>query len=174
MIDLTHDAWRVVVSDDDGGAAFPVDEWLERSFPASALTAQRGTARAVVEVRRRAGGLIPRAVAGGEMRLRGEGKRSLRVGQSAAMTLGAQATYSSRIRGILVPGLPPAFANAVLDGLVAAAAWESPGVLIVDRGAYDEVESAPLAFKLAADVLVLALLARLSGTELDLSSLRRS
>jgi hypothetical protein len=161
------------VTDDDEMAAYLVDDWLEWSEAGPPSAAVRGTsaARAVVEVRGRSGGVVPRAVVGGEMQPSDLGIQMFRVGQSAGMTLGAARTYLSRIGGALVPGLPPEFAQAVLDGLVRVPVqWDSGGVLVVDRGAYDEVDSSPVAFELAAGILVLVLLARWSGTVLDVSA----
>lgn len=43
-------------------------------------------------------------------------------------------------------------------------------MLVVDRGADDEVESSPVAFELVAGILVLVLLARRRGTVLDVSA----
>jgi hypothetical protein len=87
------------------------------------------------------------------------------------MTLGAAKTYASRLRGTLVPGLPPEFAQAALDGIVRVPAqWDSGGLIVVDRAAYDEVDSSPVAFEFASGLLVLALLGRLAGFDLDLSS----
>jgi hypothetical protein len=94
--------------------------------------------------------VLPRALMGGEIRLTGSEARVMKVGQSAEMTLGAARTCPSRFRGPLVPGLPPEFAQATLDGLVRASVeWHSGGFLLVDRGAYDEVDSSPVAFELA-------------------------
>jgi hypothetical protein len=91
------------------------------------------------------------------------------------MTLGAAKTCPSRLSRPLVPGLPPEFAQATLDGLVRVpVAWDSGGFLVVDRAGYDEVESSPVAFELAGGLLVLALLARLRGTDIDVSALTES
>ena len=88
------------------------------------------------------------------------------------MTLGAAKTCPSRLSRPLVPGLPPEFAQATLDGLVRVpSTWDSGGLLVVDRGGYDEVESVPVAFELAGGLLVLALLARLRGTDINVSTL---
>jgi hypothetical protein len=71
---------------------------------------------------------------------------------------------------MLVPGLPPEFAQAALDGLARVPAqWDSGGLIVVDRAAYDEVDSSPVAFEFASRLLVLTLLARLAGSDLDLS-----
>jgi hypothetical protein len=88
------------------------------------------------------------------------------------MTLGASRTYASLLKGVLVPGLPPEFAQATLDGVVRVPAHRDSGdLIVVDRAAYDEVDSSPVAFEFAGGLLVLALLARLAGSDLDLSGL---
>jgi hypothetical protein len=79
-----------------------------------------------------------------------------------------------RFAGPLVPGLPSEFAQAALDGLVrCTSTWHSGGLLVVDRGAYDEVDSSPVAFEIAGGLLGLALLAELEGTKLDASALEQ-
>jgi hypothetical protein len=155
---VRHGPWQIAVGDDDGAAGYVVDDWLEWSDldPGSSPESRTDTVRAIAEVRRGAGGVIPRALIGGEMRHTGRGARQVRVGQSSKMTLGAARTCASLFRGMLVPGLPPEFAQAALDG-------------VVDRAAYDEVDSSPVAFEFAGGLLVLALLARLAGSGLDLS-----
>jgi hypothetical protein len=93
--------------------------------------------------------VVPHAVVGGEMQSSDLSTQVFRVGQSAGMTLGTARTYLSKIGGALVPGLPPEFAQAVLDGLVRVPVqWDSGGVLVV------------------------VLLARRCGTVLDVSAVR--
>lgn len=169
---VRHGPWQIAVGDDDGGASYAVDDWLEWSEPdpGSPPESRTDTVRAVVEVRRAAGGVSPRALIGGEMRHSGHGARQVRVGQSSKMTLGAARTCASLVRGMLVPGLPPEFAQAALDGAVRVPArWGSGDLMVVDRAAYDEVDSSPAAFEFAGGILVLALIARLAGSDLDLS-----
>jgi hypothetical protein len=169
---VRHGPWQIAVGDDDGAAGYVVDDWLEWSDldPGSSPESRTDTVRAIAEVRRGAGGVIPRALIGGEMRHTGRGARQVRVGQSSKMTLGAARTCASLFRGMLVPGLPPEFAQAALDGVVRVPAqWDSGDLIVVDRAAYDEVDSSPVAFEFAGGLLVLALLARLAGSGLDLS-----
>jgi hypothetical protein len=116
---------------------------------------------------------VPHAVVGGEIQPSHLSTRTFRVGQSAGLTLGTARTYPSKIWGALVRGLPPEFAQAVLDGLVRVPVqWDSDGGLVVDRGAYDEVGSSAVAFELAAGILVMVLLAKRRGTVLDVSAVR--
>jgi hypothetical protein len=166
---VTNGAWQISVSDDDGVATYAVHDWVQwpETGPISIPASGTSAVRAVVEVRKRGGGVRPRAAVGGELRS-SDGARVFRVGQSVAMTLGSAKTYPSKLSGTMVPGLPPEFAQAALGGLVRGRAqWSSGGLLVVDRGAYDEVDSSPVAFGLAAGMLLLALVARLDGTDLD-------
>lgn len=169
---FTYVQWEVAVHNDEAAGTYLITNWLECSELAPASKSRLGSARAVVEVRRKAGGVLPRALVGGEIRLTGSETRLLKVGQSAQMTLGAAKTCPSLLGRALVPGLPPEFAQATLDGLMRVpTTWDSGGLLVVDRGGYDEVESSPVAFELAGGLLILALLAQLRGTEIDLSAL---
>ncbi|HEU5158122.1 MAG TPA: hypothetical protein VFU43_14085 [Streptosporangiaceae bacterium] len=172
---ITHGAWRAALSDDVQAAAYTVGDWLEWSWPLETAGTISGRSRVVVEVFRATSGITPRALVGGELALAGRDSLKVRVAQSSsAMTLGAEKTCPSKFAGSLVPGLPSEFAQATLDGLVRVPAnWPSGGLLVVDRGAYDEVESSSLAFEIASGLLVLSLLAELNGTKLDASSLAR-
>jgi hypothetical protein len=148
---VRHGPWQIAVGDDDGAAGYLIDDWLEWSDPDPGPSPESRTdaVRAIVEVRRGAGGVIPRALLGGEMRHAGRGARQVRVGQSSTMTLGASRTYASLLKGVLVPGLPPEFAQATLDGVVRVPAHRDSGdLIVVDRAAYDEVDSSPVAFGL--------------------------
>jgi hypothetical protein len=135
---VRHGPWQIAVGDDDRAASFVVDDWLEWSDldPGPLPEIRADAVRAIVEVRRSVGSLLPRALNGGEMRLTRRGARQVQVGQSSRMTLGAAKTYASRLRGTLVPGLPPEFAQATLDGIVRVPAdWDSGGLIVVDRAA---------------------------------------
>ncbi|HSR87249.1 MAG TPA: hypothetical protein VLM11_23965 [Streptosporangiaceae bacterium] len=170
----TRGLWQIAVHDDDGAATYLADEWLvwSAAAPAPSPRCRTGSARAVVEVRTTAGGARQRALVGGELCLDGSDARLIRVGQSSEVRRGAARTCPSRLRGLLIPGLPPEYAQPVLDGLVRVPAeWDAGGLLVVDRGAYDEVDSSAFAFELAGGLLALALLARLAGTDLDIAAL---
>jgi len=171
---LVHGPWRVAVRDDEAAARYSIADWLEWSDRVAVEETESGRARAVVEVRRSGGGLLPLALVGGEMIRTGDDSRRIRVGQSSGMTLGSVKACRSAFGGSLVPGLPPEFAQATLDGAVRVPAdWKSGAELVVDRGAYDEVDSAGVAFERAGGLLVLTLLARLDGSDLDASLLER-
>jgi hypothetical protein len=78
------------VYEDVSAAAYAVEDWLEWSDRVPAMGPRSDPARAVVEVRRRAGGGVSAGSGGGEMRLGGLDSRLMRVGRSSEMTLGLQ------------------------------------------------------------------------------------
>jgi hypothetical protein len=112
-----HRSWRVSVSDENETAVYKVNEWLERSSPDATDGHQSAQARAVIEVFKSAGGKNQRAMVGGEIHLIGQPVRSIRIAQSSGLTLGAATTCRSELSRALVPGLPPEFARATLNGI---------------------------------------------------------
>ena len=167
-----YDSWRVAVSGDSATASYEIRDWLESSQPGAGVGHQAGQARAIIEVHKFSGGKSQRAMVGGDIRLVGQGARTIRVGQSAGLTLGAAATCRSELARALVPGLPPEFARAALNGISRTSADRPPAFLItVDRSAYDEVNSSEFSFELAGELMLITLLRRLQGSDLRLSPL---
>lgn len=132
----------------------------DRSVTAELPSRGDGPARrAVVELRRDLGGLIMRALIGGEFRPgAGPTRYEVPVGR-AAFDNGDEATCPSRLGRPLIPGLPADFADSALAGLTADAdADRLPGGrLRVDRAAYDLMGSSEAAFFQAARLLRAAL-----------------
>lgn len=172
---LSRGPWKIIVSDDKSAASYPIGEWLEYSelAPDSSFPLERS--RAVVEVRRRAGGISPRALVGGQLSQTGENLRVIRVGQSGKLTLGELGTCSSGFENAtsLVPGMPPEFAQPVLDGLVENPSGLPVGgtLLVVDRSSYDEINSSAYAFRFASSVLLITLIMRMQGKDLCVSAM---
>lgn len=134
----------------------------------------RTQVRAIVEVYRLVGGKSQRALIGGELRLAAHSGRNVRIGLSPGLTMGASATCQSNFSNALVPGLPAEFAEAALDGIVRFPAERPVGFLvIVDRAAYDEVNSSQVAYEFVGGLLMATLLARLHGSDLDQSRLEQ-
>jgi hypothetical protein len=126
----------------------------------------------MVEVYRLVGGMSQRALIGGELQLTTRSDRNVQIGLSAGLTMGAKATCQSELANALVPELPAEFAEASLDGIVRLLMERPAGFLIVvDRAAYDEVNSSQVAYELAGGLLLAALMARLQGSHLDRSML---
>ena len=160
-----YDSWRVAVSDENATAVYEIQDWLELSQRGTGAARQPAQARAVVEVHKFTGGKSQRAMIGGDIRLGGPAARTIRVGQSSGLTLGAAATCHSELARPLVPGLPPEFARAALSGIFRVHADWSPALLItVDRAAYDEVDSSEFAFEFAGRLLLATLLQAIAGS----------
>jgi hypothetical protein len=163
-----------VVSDEESARYTSVGQ-LHGARPAKATPTGAEAIRAVVEVRRRQGGMSPRALIGGRFEPRESGEVTIDVLVSdTPLGLGQPATCASNLGTPLVPGLPDEFGSAALTGLTSGGLEVAlpPGVLTVDRAGYDEVESASQIFELAATLLLEVIAARISGA--DLASVIRS
>lgn len=153
---IEHGGLRVSVAAGAWDARFASGHALVGEAPAPAA-ARPGTKRAAVELHRRVGGLPQRALLGGTMR-RSDGDRlTARVLTSGRIALDEAPACPGSFGRPLVPGLPEEFGGAVLAGLLRQA--RCAGSIVVDRAAYDPVESSAVAFDAAAVVLarVLAL-----------------
>ena len=156
---IEHGPWQVSLGLDDDRGPYEISEWLVWNGAAAGSCPDYQPVRATVEIRRRSGGIAPRALVGGRLR-RAEGT-ALRVATSPRLTLGAATSCPSSLSNALVPGLPREFAKAVMDGLIEASLGSDIcGELTVDRSGYDEVESSPIAFRRAARLLRCALAAQ--------------
>lgn len=111
--------------------------------------------RAVVEVHHRVGGNPQRALLGGVLVPGSADTLDLRGGLSGLITNGATPTCPGSLGRDLVPGLPDEFGTAILAAL--SSGLHIPGVLTVDRAAYDEVESSRRIFGLVAALLAVVL-----------------
>jgi hypothetical protein len=139
--------------------------WSGHSGPSSGP----GAVRLLAEIRRNLGGMIMRAMVGGEFRAGADGGRFEVCVDRVPFDSGAETTCDSELGPSLIPGLPSDFAPAALSGLLADPATYplSAGVLRIDRAGHDLMGSSEAAFDLAARVLRAALSARLNGTDLD-------
>lgn len=123
-----------------------------RHLAGSGLTDEK---RAVVEVHHRVGGNPQRALLGAVLESGPADELSIRVGLSGTITNGAVPSCPGSLGRDLVPGLPDEFGLAVAEAL--SFGLHIPGVLTVDRAAYDEVESSRRIFGIAAAVLAVVL-----------------
>lgn len=175
MIDIQEGIWALAVRAEHEAAAFIPTGSLSDSELVDPSSSMAPGARAVVELRAVAGGLRPRGLLGGEFAPRPGTEIMFRLGHSGALGLGAPATCPSVIGGqALVAGLPVEFAQAALDGLVRVqcAAALPAGVLSIDRGGYDEVESSQMVFERASGLLRCVLTALVVGEEPNEAELR--
>jgi hypothetical protein len=123
----------------------------------------------VVEILRQSGGLAPRALLGGSF-TPGTGSVVINVGVSEPAGEVA-ATCQSQLWKPLIPGVPSEFAEAAMAGIVRRQQLPG-GLLVVDRGAHDRVESSPLAFELAGELFVSLVASELAGTNLEVEARR--
>ena len=124
--------------------------------------------RLVVEIRRNLGGLIMRALVGGEFRAAAAGETRFEVCVDAVpFDSGSEPSCDSALGPPLIPGLPSDFAPATLAGLTAMARPLPPGVLRIDRAGHDLMGSSEAAFDLAARMLRVALSAGLAGEDVE-------
>jgi hypothetical protein len=164
---LTSGPRRIAIFADEPTAAYDSDVVRCESVVVSAADLPgAGSVRAGVEILRQGGGLAPRALLGGSF-THGHGDLVFEVRSVADAHQSAQvATCRSQLWKPLIPGLPTEFADSVIDGLIRRPV-PTTGRLVVDRAGYDHVESSPLAFELAAELLarVLAAMVTSAGVE---------
>jgi hypothetical protein len=150
---------RVSFSRDVPEAGYDATDTASATLPARsrrAVAAGPVGTRGVVEVYRAVGGLPQRALLGGRLRATDDGRTTVEV-QLADLPEDQPETPScpGALGRDLVPGLPSEFAGAVVGTGVHLLL--SAGSLLVDRAAYDPVQSSEAAFALATQMLVEAL-----------------
>ena len=151
---------RAAVLGDEPTATFDRSQTLRASVPGVPSEMPLQAVRCVVEILRHGGGLMPRALLGGYYTPGRADELVIEVGVSGSVAAGTP-TCASALARPLVPGLPIEFARSVEAGLLRSAL--PPGIVVVDRAAFDPVESSPLAFELAAELLAVALGAMSAG-----------
>jgi len=113
------------------------------------------TRRAFVEILQRIGGHPQRALLGGTLSPGTNHLLEVVLHVSQDLPLGAAAAYPGAFGHDLVPGLPEEFIERIPSALMTR--FARPGVITIDRAAYDEVESSVYGFSLAADLLAVVL-----------------
>ena len=111
--------------------------------------------RAFVEIYRGVSGHPQRALIGATLRPSTTHRLEIELHVSEPLPLRAATTCPGAFGRDLVPGLPEEFIERVPAALMKE--FARPGVITVDRAAYDEVDSSVNAFSLAADLLALVL-----------------
>lgn len=156
---------KVSVLLDEPTAVYPAISSLTERLPVRSEGAAAQPTRAVVETLRHSGGLAPRALLGAEFRpTSGPLVLNLEIGVSGPQFSPGE-TCVSQLWKPLVPGLSPEFAEAAMIGLLRVQDLLPAGVLMIDRAGHDEVESSPLAFELAAELLVVVIAAELAQAD---------
>lgn len=146
---------------DELSAAYAASSVLREFVDVPAAGSGGRRARAVVEILKQGGGLAPRALLGGEFVPANDDGLIIEVTVLTDLTASVPSCRSQLWRPLMA-GLPPEFAQSVIDGIVRRPL--PSGRLVVDRAGHDPVESSPLAFELAAELLS-AVLAGLAQSE---------
>ncbi|GAB2718038.1 hypothetical protein ACX801_05725 [Arthrobacter bambusae] len=159
---------RASVIDDEPTASFALGRVILESVQTKCSLDTLRPVRAVVEILRHHGGLMPRALLGGAFTPSDdEGDLLIEVQTSGEHSTG-KPSCKSHLWTPLVPGLPDEFAQSVVDGFIRRPL--PAGRVVVDRAAFDPVESSPLAFELAAELLAIVLDAMLMEREVEQSA----
>lgn len=145
---------RVSILEDEPTASFSVERVLRETIAGEPRQNGFLSVRATVEILRHGGGMMPRALLGGVLTASERGELLIEVQTSGPGAQGSR-TCTSQLSKPLIPGLPDEFAKTAMDGLVRRA--RPSGRIVVDRAAFDPVESSPLAFELAAELLSIVL-----------------
>jgi hypothetical protein len=118
----------------------------------------------MVEILRQSGGMSPRALIGGTWTPRVDDGLLVEVGFSGR-GLGGVPTCVSVLSRPLVPGLPEEYAQPVVDALLDAGL--PSGRIVIDRAGHDPVDSSPSAFRAAAELLAVVLVAESVGGDVE-------
>jgi hypothetical protein len=166
MIIEVGTAARLSLDADNESARYDSGRMLAASEP-PALRISAPAVRLTVELRRNLGGMVMRALVGGEF-TPGSDLTGFEVAVAvAAFDSGVDTTCPSRLGKPLVPGLPQDFAPSVLAGITAGSADDPlpAGTLRVDRAAHDLMGSSEAAFYQAGLLLRAAFSATITGTD---------
>lgn len=157
-------ARRASIIRDEPSASFVPERVMRQAISCVGTKPGRRNVRVLVEILRQGGGMMPRALLGGEFTPSESGELLVELYTSQDVLHG-EPTCISGLSSSLVPGLPEEFAAAVLRALVCENL--SSGRLVVDRAAFDPVESSPFVFGLASHLLSVALASIYNGTDLE-------
>jgi hypothetical protein len=156
---------KASVLSDEPTARYTATSTLVESMAAQVQGLDAQATRAVVETLRHSGGLAPRALLGAEFTPE-SGPLILTIGVSETSS-GPTTSCASQLWKPLVAGLPAEFAEAVVAGLLRRHGLLPSGHLRIDRAGYDVVESSPLAFELAAELMVGVIVAELAHSDVQ-------
>ena len=158
---------KLSVGGENASARYDSARVLESAEP-SAFSGSPTPVRLTLELRRNLGGMVMRALLGGEFVPGGDRTTFTVLVASAPFDSGVAATCASDLGSPLIPGLPIDFAPAVRTGLGYAVQLDPlpSGTLRVDRAGHDLMGSSEAAFYQAAVLLRAAFSASLHGTDL--------
>ncbi|HWD03250.1 MAG TPA: hypothetical protein VG674_12445 [Amycolatopsis sp.] len=162
-------ARRASIVNDEPTAVFEPVMTIERSIILQPSDPEARPARATVEILRHFGGLMPRALVGGVFTPWADPLLLIEVMTSGPGLSSTPTGMSQLAKKRLTPGLADEFAPSVVEGTARRAL--PGGRVVVDRAAFDAVESSAQAFELAAELLAVVLEAEALGN--DASSVAR-
>lgn len=145
---------RVAVGIDSPLAEYSVHEVRREFLPRSGETVG-SSRRALVEIYRGVGGNPQRALIGGTLAPSSTQQLEVVLRLSEDRPSGSPTTFPGAFGRDLVPGLAEQFIDSIPDALTMQIAH--PGVIVIDRAGYDDVESSVNSFALAADLLAIVL-----------------
>jgi hypothetical protein len=156
---------RAAIRPDEPSAAYTAVHTARRERPGPADGRRGRPARTVVELRRVYGGATMRALLGASFAPGAAGAAAVEVRHGTPLELDAACGCRSELGGPLAAGLPSDFVPAVLGALTGAPGERPlpPGLLRVDRAAFDPLGSGTEAFALAAALLRQAIAAQVLG-----------
>ncbi|MBO3094996.1 hypothetical protein [Cellulomonas dongxiuzhuiae] len=158
---------RAAVVGDESTAAFATEGVVRETTSSHAASTSDAPARCVVEILRRGGGLMPRALVGGAFTPHEGEDLVIEVRTSGTEPAGAP-TCASTLWSPLVPGLPEEFVRPSVAGVLKGGL--PAGRFTLDRAAFDPVESSPMAFELAGELLAVVLGAMSGGRDVEESA----
>ncbi|MBO3089225.1 hypothetical protein [Cellulomonas dongxiuzhuiae] len=158
---------RAAVVEDESTAVFDAEGVVRETTPSHAASTSSSPARCVVEILRQGGGMMPRALVGGTFTPH-EGKDLVIEVRTSGPALAGVPTGASNLWDPLVPGLPEEFARPSVAGVLRAGL--PSGQFVLDRAAFDPVESSPMAFELAGELLAVVLGAMSGGRDVEESA----
>jgi hypothetical protein len=157
---------RAAIRPDEPSAAYTAAHTARRERPGPGDGPRGRPARTVVELRRAYGGATMRALLGASFAPGAAGASAVvEVRHGIPLELDAACGCRSELGGPLAAGLPSDFVPAVLGALAAPPGERPlpPGLLRVDRAAFDPLGSGTEAFALAAALLRRAIAAQVLG-----------
>jgi hypothetical protein len=158
---------RVVLLSDVVHASLSREGALYSDLVSGLELSQVQSVRVVIEIQRRFGGLAPRAFIGGSFTVSNTDKAVLEIRHLPEMS--SPGSFAGHLWSKqFLAGIPLEFCDGIRQGIEREVNGEIPGgLLVIDRGGFDEIESSAVIFQQAASVLgrVLATLMREGDAE---------
>ena len=151
--------WKAALTDRPETSLIASQQILEYDYLPTRELGDHASAEILAELRMPSSGVVPMAILGATYQP-AAGSLLIRVVSSGEYTPGGIPRLPSKLAEPLISGLPLEYATVVLDEIAKTTAEMGfPGGMIeVNRGGYDEVDSSEFAFRKTARFLTWALL----------------